>query len=221
MQALEDSIFSQLADDRLTAAMAVARAHMEVAGLAAYCNNALYGVRRSGTWDKLTKLVQGTYFGSSMRIQAGGTPELADYLGPEEAYPSRPGELIKAMDVFEASGQEAGTRFQLMYGLLSEFAHPVMRGNKAFFEVVSETPDGWFIRYRAEDPLDKEGAMMALEIVRDNMRIGYAAATLLDLATVVSDSAGNLSLKSPSARDITHVWTDILQLPAPPARHSE
>lgn len=109
MRALEVDMTAELLAGRMVSAMAVARAHMEVAGLAAYGCNALYEAGRSGDFKPLEKLVLQTYFGSSMRIQVKGTPELDYYLRPEEVRPLRPGDLIKAMDAFRASGDLPGT----------------------------------------------------------------------------------------------------------------
>jgi hypothetical protein len=211
MRALEDGTTAELAAGRLTSAMAIARAHMEVAGLAAYCCRRLYDAGKTGNFESLIKLVQDTYFGSSMRIQVKGTPDLDDYIGPEEGRPLRPGELIKAMDEFRASGDKPGTLSQLTYGLLSEFAHPVMRASSTFAEVLTEHEAGWYIRYREEDRLTEASARMGLEILLNNMRVGHGAAALLNLASVIGNGAGGFALRGPSPGQVSAVWTDILQ----------
>ncbi|HVL90275.1 MAG TPA: hypothetical protein VM841_08585, partial [Actinomycetota bacterium] len=212
MRALEDGTTAELSAGRLTPAMAVARAHMEVAGLAAFCCRKLYDAGRTRDFTRLMKLLKDTYFGSSMRIQVKGTPELNEYLRPEEGRPLGTGELIKAMDDFRASGDEPGTRCQMTYGLLSEFAHPAMRASSTFAEVLSEHETGWYIQYREEDRLGEQSARMALEILLDNMRIGHGSAALLNLAGVVQKGATFL-LRTPSPDEVGDVYEHLLQQP--------
>lgn len=212
MRALEDGATAELAAERLTSAMAVARAHMEVAGLAAYCCRATYDAGRNGDFVPLEKLILQTYFGSSMRIQAKGTPELGDYLRPEEVRPLRVGELIKSMDAFRSAGDAPSTLRQMTYGLLSEFAHPAMRGTATFAEVVSEEIDGWYIQYHEKERLDEASARMALEILLENMRIGHATSALLNLAEVI-DVGGAYRLQAPSQSEAQNVYLNLLQQP--------
>jgi hypothetical protein len=206
LRGLEATILSELATGRATAGMIVARAHMEVAGLAAYCSEVLLSAGRDGKWDRLAKVVQQVYFGSSMRIQAKGTPPLERFL-LEEVCPIRPGELIKAMDRF--AGHD-GTRYQMIYGLLSDYAHPVT--SRAFFDVLSEDEAGWFLKYRSEDPLDDLSAHMALDIILGNMRIGYACASLVACSAVLVRPGGGFVLRTPTEEQAGEIWRRFLDL---------
>lgn len=219
MVGLEDAIIDELLHDRLTAAMVVSRAHMEVAGLAAYCLERLFGAAKSGDWEGLLPLVQKTYFGTSMRIQAGGTPALEALILEEEGYPLKPGDLVKALDRYAAGDGSVGTYYQVTYGFLSEFAHPVMRGNRAFSEVVSSTPDGWYIRYRTEEPVDEGSAKMALEILVASMRVGHSCAALLDCSSFVARRR-SWRFEGPSETEVHRIWTDLLQRELPQAGYS-
>lgn len=213
MRALEVGTAAELAAGRMISAMATARAHMEVAGLAAYCCRALYSCGRTGDFTPIEKLIVQTYFGSNMRIQVKGTPALEPHLRPEEVRPFRIGDLIKAMDEFRAAGDEPGTLCQLTYGLLSEYAHPVMRATSASFtDVLTETQDGWEIRYHEEHRLDAGEAQMALEILLDNMRIGHASAALLHRADVTG-GGGPLRLRTPSPDEVHDIYVHLLQQP--------
>jgi hypothetical protein len=212
LASLEDGFFSELFNDRLVSAMVIARAHMEVAGLAAYALNALFGAARTGDWMRLTQIVQKTYFGSSMSIQAKGTPELQDYL-LEEVCPMRPGNLVKAMDRFAVPDDPSYTRYQLVYGLMSEFAHPVMSGTKDFAEIVQEDFEGWFIRYRGQALLTDDSVKMACELVLGNMRVAYACCAMLRVSEVIPGPSYNFVLHGPSKSQIAEIWTDILDQP--------
>jgi hypothetical protein len=213
MRALEDGMTTELVAGRPTSAMAVARAHMEVAGLAAYCCRALYDVSKSGDFTSLEKVILQTYFGSSMRIQVKGTPELDVHLRPEEVRPLRVGDLIKSMDAFLAAGDQPGTQCQLTYGLLSEYAHPAMRATSTFSEVLSENADGWYIRYHEEDRLDDASAEMALTILLDNMRIGHASSALLNLANVIKFE-DSYRVQTPAPTEVHDVFVNLLQQPS-------
>lgn len=211
MRALEVGMVAELAAGRMISAMATARAHMEVAGLAAHCCRALYNSGRSGDFASVEKLIARTYFGSSMRIQVKGTPGLDAYLRPEEVRPLRIGDLIKSMDDFRAAGEEPGTWSQLTYGLLSEYAHPAMRATSASFtDVLAEDSDGWQLRYHEENRLDSAEAQMALEILLDNMRIGHASAALLDRAEVM-EAGGSLRLRTPTPDEVHDIYVNLLQ----------
>lgn len=209
MQALEDAVLTELLAEHLTASIILVRAHMEVAGLATYCCEQLFNAARKEDWQSLLKAMHQTNFGTSMRIQADGRPRVDQMISETEIRPLRPGDLIKAMDRF-ANHEKINDRFQPVYGLLSEMAHPVMRGNRLFRDVLEETRDGWRIRYRPEQGLDMRGARMALEALLANMRIGYANAALLDAADVRPDD-GRFTLDPPSEAAVETVWVHLLQ----------
>jgi hypothetical protein len=210
LASLEDALFNELENDRLTATMVLTRAHMEVAGLAAYSSNALFSTARSGEWDKLTKLVQQTYFGSSMRIQAKGTPSLNEIL-LEESYPIKPSDLIKAMDKFDRPDDPKYTHYQVKYGLLSEFTHPAMRATRHFASVKNSNSDGWLIQYHDQESFDEDSIEMACDILLNNMRIGYACCNLLRLARIESTQDGEYVFYGPSEIQLKEIWKDILQ----------
>lgn len=206
LRGLETAVLSELAADRLTAAMTLERAHMEVAGLAAYSADVLFAAGCDGAWDRLAKVVQQVYFGSSMRVQTKNTPALENFL-LEEVCPLRPGEFIKAMDRFAAPDS---TRYQMIYGLLSDYAHPVT--SRSFFDVLSEDLGGWLLNYRREDGLDDSSAHMALDVLLGNMRVGYACASLLALALVLADGHGGFTLRTGSERETGEIWVRFLDL---------
>lgn len=211
MRALETGVVAELLGGRMISSMAVARAHMEVAGLAAHCVHTLYEAARTEDFAPLRTLMLQTYFGSNMRIQVKGTPELDEYLRPEEVRPLRIGGLIKAMDEFRSFGEDPGTFSQLTYGLLSEFAHPSMRATSSTFaDVLAELPGGWSIRYHEEDRLDENSARMALEILRDNMRVGHGCAELLRCARLETDG-DEVRLVPPTAAEGEHIYLNLLQ----------
>src|SRR3954471_3895465 len=174
MQDLEDAIASELVDGRFTSSSILLRAHMEVAGLAAYVVNRLQdAAEQPEGWQKLAPAIQRVYFGSSMFVQSRGTPDVANIIGMGEVYPVSPTDYIKAIDRFASPGKTPGKRFQLTYGLLSESAHPAMRGSKPFCEVLAHRHFAWLLRYHAEESPNAKAIRMVFEILRDSMRMGY------------------------------------------------
>jgi hypothetical protein len=210
LASLEEAIFLDLTRDYLTAAMVLARSHMEVAGLAAYGAQILFASARKSEWDRLIKVIQQTYFGSSTRIQEKGTPELGDHL-LAEVYPFRPTDLIKAMDRFAKPDDPNYTHYQLMYGLLSEYSHPAMGATKHFAQMVSNEFEGWHLRYDRKEVLEKESMRMACEIVLNNMRVGHACCALLRSTSIRVNTKGKWKFQSPSETEVGRIWRQILQ----------
>lgn len=176
MRLTERGIFSELEERRLLPAMVLARAHMEAAAQAAYCEQLLVDTARSGAWDDISEAVLRTMLGTSLRIAAKREPRVEEFITPPEHLPLEIGDTIKALDRFAAAGAAPGRHSQVVYSFLCEFAHPTLRGIRTFFESTDSDLGGWTIRYRtdgAEAVLEAEFGM-ALEIVLQNMRYGYA-----------------------------------------------
>jgi len=66
--------------------------------------------------------------------------------------------------------------------------------------------------YHRRRPLDRASAHMALEILLANMRIGYACASLLDLAIVLPDGAGGFRLRTATPEQTGEIWLRFLDL---------
>ncbi len=212
MQDLEDGIASELVAERLTSSLILLRAHMEVAGLAAYAANRLWdAAEQPDGWQKLAPAIQKVYFGSSMFIQSRGIPDIRKVIGMGEVYPVGPTDYIKAMDRFAAPGKSPGKRFQATYGLLSESAHPAMRGSKPFSEVLAHRQFAWLIRYHAEETPNPKAVRMVFEILRDSMRIGCGASALLRIAEVGVHEDGALGLKRPTPRELARVFRSFIK----------
>src|SRR5262249_45387726 len=147
---MERGIFSELQAQRILPAMVLARAHMEAAAQAAYCEQALVDTANSGSWDEISETVLRTMLGTSLRIAAKLDTRVDDFITPTEHVPLQIGETIKALDRFVAAGQEPGRHSQVMYSFLCEFAHPTLRSVKTFYDA-ADLPGGWTVRYRAGD----------------------------------------------------------------------
>lgn len=213
LRSLERGIFSELRAHRVPSAMVLARAHMEAAAQAAYCEQMLVDTAKSGAWDNIRETVLRTMFGTSLRIAAKRDPRVERLIGPTEHLPLEIGETIKALDRFVAAGQEPGRHSQIMYSFLCEFAHPTLRGIKTFFDSAS-SDGGWTIEYRTGDAstLLEAELIMALETILENMRYGYAASELLRRSRV-HGVYPRLALEPPSRTDLRFVWLVILQRP--------
>jgi len=194
--------------------MVLARAHMEAAAQAAYCEQALVDTAKSGSWDAISETVLRTMHGTSLRIAAKRDPRVGEFIAPTEHLPLEIGETIKALDRFVAAGQEPGRHSQVKYSFLCEFAHPTLRGVRTYFDA-AELADGWTIQYREGDPttvLEAEYSMV-LETVLENMRFGYAASELLRRSRI-EGVYPHLELRPPARADLRYVWLQLLQRPA-------
>ncbi|HAM56083.1 MAG TPA: hypothetical protein DCQ64_12030 [Candidatus Rokubacteria bacterium] len=214
MRSTERAIFSELKVHRLLPAMTLARAHMEAAAQAAYCEQLLVDTAKTGAWDDIGEAVLRTMLGTSLRIAAKREPRVDEFINPTEHFPLEIGETIKALDRFAAAGEAPGRHSQVMYSFLCEFAHPALRGVKTFFESTDSDLGGWTIRYRTDgsETVSEAEFRMALEIVLENMRYGYACSELLRRSRV-GGVYPYLELTPPSRTDLRYVWLQLLQRP--------
>jgi hypothetical protein len=214
LRSMERGIFSELQTHRVLSSMVLARAHMEAAAQAAYCEQALVDTANSGSWDGISETVLRTMLGTSLRIAAKRDARIDELITPTEHFPLEIGETIKALDRFVAAGEVPGRHSQLMYSFLCEFAHPTLRGIRTFFDS-TDSDGGWTIQYRAGDATTVLEAefVMVLETVLENMRYGYAASELLRRSRI-DGVYPHLELKPPSRADLRYVWLRLLQRPA-------
>jgi hypothetical protein len=214
LRSMERGIFSELQAHRVLSAMVLARAHMEAAAQAAYCEQALVDAANSGSWEDISETVLRTMLGTSLRIAAKRDARVDDFITPPEHVPLEIGETIKALDRFIAAGQEPGRHSQVMYSFLCEFAHPTLRSVKTFFDA-TDLAGGWTIRYRADDATTviEPEFVMALETVLENMRYGYAASDLLRRSRI-EGTYPHFEPIPPSRADLRYVWSQLLQRPA-------
>jgi len=216
LRSMERGIFSELQAQRVLSAMVLARAHMEAAAQAAYCEQALVDTANSGSWDDISETVLRTMLGTSLRIAAKRDARVDEFITPTEHVPLEIGETIKALDRFVAAGQVPGRHSQVMYSFLCEFAHPTLRGIRTFFDS-TDSDGGWTIRYRAGDTTTVLEAefVMVLETVLENMRYGYAASDLLRRSRM-DGVYPHLEFRPPSRADLRYVWLQLLQRSAEP-----
>jgi len=214
LRSIERGIFSELQAHRVLSAMVLARAHMEAAAQAAYCEQALVDTANSGSWDDISETVLRTMHGTSLRIAAKRDGRVDEFIAPTEHLPLEIGETIKALDRFVAAGQVPGRHSQVKYSFLCDFAHPTLRGIRTFFDS-ADSAGGWMIQYRAGDATTVLEAefFMVLETALENMRYGYAASELLRRSRI-DGVYPHLELEPPSRGDLRYVWRHLLQRPA-------
>lgn len=209
---IEEGIVSELGAGRLLGSMVLARAHMESAAQAAYCEELLVDAANAGAWDRLDDIVLRTMLGTSLRIAAKRAPQVEEFISPGEHFPLEMiGETIKALDRF-AAGQTPGHHSQVLYSFLCEFAHPTLRGSKGFFEATDRGCEGWTIRYDSDgrELFDEKNIGMVLEILLENMRLGYACSELLRRSRVFGNPPA-FQLVPPSPEDGRYIWSQLLQ----------
>ncbi|MBW1796453.1 MAG: hypothetical protein JRJ38_18885 [Deltaproteobacteria bacterium] len=211
MGALESAILSELAEGRGLASMVMIRSHMEVAGLAALCQDTLIRSVCTRDLQPLKVLIPKTLFGTSMTRIAKKDEATQEMLLMSEWDTITIASAINAMDKFSGQGQEK-MRSRRFYSLLCEFTHPNYRGVKDFARVLHEDENGWIVKYEDTEKIEDTHVDMALQMLSDNMRIGYAASELLRLARF-HGSADGFDYASASESELERIWSRIIQSP--------
>jgi hypothetical protein len=227
MRALEDSIFSELADRRVLGAMLLVRAHLETAGLVALCQRTVVRAMQSRKFKRLCELIPQCLFGSGLALHAkqAGSPAVVGRL-VAEGNPFRVGWGIEALDqLYKELHQQESSKgtYGHYYALLSEFAHPTQRTNRLFVqEEATPLTDGhsagWSLSYRRKEGDWAENASIALSILIASMRAGYGYGELLR-ATPFAVEDGEICC-SLSEREFARIWTLFFTEPSTGDNHS-
>jgi hypothetical protein len=207
----EAGFLSELSSGRFLTAMTIARAHMEVAALAAFAERALLKASETGNWDDLKPIVHQMLFGTSFRFEKGLT-ELQEELPLVSTEPVRPKLLLEAMDEFlNPEGGRASLSRQA-YALLCEYAHPNTGGAKAFDSVDEEEDgSGWHHHYQREEKVLPRDVAVAAGILLTSMKVGYANALLL-VTGEIEEAEGGIRFRRPSGDLGDAIWHGILQV---------
>ncbi len=208
MLSLEPPILESLASGSLTPAMVLLRSHAETAGLA--CLSLL--TLREGAQDQLVDLMQRTLFGSALARGWKAFQDLADLLPESESQPPTAKALMNALDAFVTPGGDGNGRYRAAYGLLCEYAHPNSRGMLGFARSVEEGP-GWRIQYSAAEDVRRDGSAMALGLLLEMMRLGYAGSELLRHGTV-QEVGGGFSITPPPPSQLRRILQRLMLLEA-------
>lgn len=211
MGALEPAVLSELAEGRVLASMVMIRSHMEIAGLAALCEVTLIQAVHTRDIEPLRILIPKTLFGTSLARDAKKDQLWQDILLMSEQEGITICSAIEAMDNFTSPDKD-WVRYRRFYAILCDYAHPNYRGVKGFVQLLREDKEGWVVKYKDTEEIEDAHVNIALQMLSDNMRIGYAASELLRLARFPG-SVTELDYVSASEEEIERIWTRIVQLP--------
>ena len=73
---------------------------------------------------------------------------------------------------------------RVLYAVLSDYAHPAIRGVRHLFDPVTEDDSGWTIAYTADERAKPVEADLILKSLLTSMRFGHGAALLMRLGTI-------------------------------------
>src|SRR5262245_61326011 len=76
------------------------------------------------------------------------------------------------------------TRLRVLYAVLSDYAHPAIRGVRHVFNAVTEDDAGWTIAYTSDERAKPTEADLILKSLLTSMRFGHGAAILMRLGTL-------------------------------------
>lgn len=118
---------------------------------------------------------------------------------------------IDALDRFsEVATEQEGASLRILYAVLSDYAHPSIRGVRHLFEPTSETPNEWIIQYTRNERAVASEVELILRILLHSMRLGHGAALLMCLGTIEEIDEGLRYIK-PDSRVGMAVWQHIMQ----------
>ena len=213
MRCLEGGIFEEMANSRLLCAMAIVRAHMECAALAAFCEMALVDAAREKKWERLKEPIFSTLFGTFLLTSEMRVPKFEGTLLQGATTPIEIARAIEAMDRFVAASPASPQRYRQNYSFLSEYVQPTMRSNRCFVDIVEQTAEGWILRYNSDEKVTESDLLIGLEMVLDNMRVGYSCLEMLRRSKMVADEDNEGRLTPPTRKDLEQIWKDFLQRP--------
>jgi hypothetical protein len=209
MEHLEDATLRSLAHSEVLAAATLARAHMEAAAWATYANEELLTIAEASSWDRLTKLVPKMLYGTALAKEAKHLPE--DAVDPLRLEPTSVMNAIDALDRFcEVATGQPGANLRILYAVLSDYAHPTIRGVRHLFEPTSETPNEWLIQYSRNEHAVAGEVELILRILLLSMRLGHGAALLMRLGTIEESDEGLRYIKPDSGVGMG-VWQHIMR----------
>jgi hypothetical protein len=208
MELLEDTILRSLAHSEVIVPAMLTRAHIEAAAWAAYAHEELVKATDTGSWVKLRSFVPKTLFGTAIAKEAKHLPE--DAQDPLWLEVSSVMNAIDALDRFFNVVRTDDTRtIRLLYAVLSDYAHPAIRGVRHLFEPIAETPDAWTIAYSFNERATSGEAELILSSLLMSMRLGHGVSLLMRLGTIEETETGLRYLK-PDPRDAMAVWQHVM-----------
>jgi hypothetical protein len=208
MELLEDAILRSLAHSEVIAPATLTRAHIEAAAWAVYANEQLVKVAETASWRKLQSLVPKMLYGTAVAREAKHLPaEARDPLWLEATSVMN---AIDALDGFfgVATGNQGAT-LRVLYAVLSDYAHPAIRGVRHLFEPTAETPDRWTVAYVCDERATEPEAELILKSLLTSMRLGHGASLLMRLGTIEETETGIRYVK-PDSGDAMAVWQHIM-----------
>lgn len=208
MELLEDAILRSLAHSEVIAPATLTRSHIEAAAWAAYANEELLKAAETESWVKLKTLLPRTLYGTAVAREARHLPE--DARDPLWLEVTSVMTAIDALDrFFRVATADEMRSMRVLYALLSDYAHPAIRGVRHLFEPTSETADAWTIAYSCDERATAREAELILGSLLVSMRLGHGASLLMRLGTIEETEMGFRYLK-PDAQDAMTVWQHIM-----------
>jgi hypothetical protein len=208
MELLEDTILRSLAQSQVIVPAMLTRAHIEAAAWAAYAHEELVKASDTASWVKFRSFVPKTLFGTAIAKEAKHLPEEAQ--DPLWLEVSSVMNAIDALDRFLNVVRTDDTRtVRVLYALLSDYAHPAIRGVRHLFEPIAETLDAWTIGYSCNERATSGEADLILSSLLMSMRLGHGVSLLMRLGTIEETELGFRYLK-PDERDGMAVWQHVM-----------
>jgi len=213
MELLEDAVLRSLAHSEVITPATLARAHIEAAAWAAYAYEELLKVAETASWDRLKRLLPKMLYGTAIAREAKRLPP--DHRDPFWVEPTSVMNAVDALDrFFGVTTGLPGAPLRVLYAVLSDYAHPAIRGVRHLFDPTVETLEGWTIAYSCDERATAADADLILRSLLTSMRFGHGASLLMRLGTVEEDEA-DITYFKPDEADELEIKRNIIFGEAP------
>lgn len=205
MELLEDGVLRSLANSEVITSATLARAHIEAAAWAAFAYEELLKVGETASWSRLTRLLPKMLYGTAVAREAKRLPP--DERDPFWVEVTSVMNAVDALDRFFAVTTgltEAPLR--VLYAVLSDYAHPAIRGVRHLFDTVTAGDAGWTIAYTWSERAKPAEADLILKSLLTSMRFGHGAALLMRLGIIEETEADIKYLKPDPSLEMDVKW---------------
>lgn len=210
MEIYEDAVLEALSNDRFAVAATLVRCHLETSAWVAYGLEELTKAAENASWSRLETLIAKMLNGTAVARETEHMPDATvDLLWIE------PSSIMNAIDALDRYyGSCFGHRFRearVLYGVLSDYAHPTIFGIRHLLHAKEESSAGWMISYSSSEQPSEDDCGMILRTLLISMRLGHSAALMLRLGTIEDKDSGVTFIK-PSLADGACVWEQIISV---------
>ncbi|MBI4660693.1 MAG: hypothetical protein HY735_17795 [Verrucomicrobia bacterium] len=210
MEALERSIFSELANGSFYVPVVLIRSHLEIAGCAAYTNKVLMKFSETQDYASLGREILRTAYSSAV-AKHDPTVIKTRVMPGVFAEPRSVMNMIDALQsFFDIAVGSSVYDLRAQYACLCDFAHPAIRGTSSFVTLGGERGGGWERQYSSKESVEPSAIKALLTMLLWSMRCGYSNAAFIHCGRLIGEADG-FRYDKPSLQSCKDIWTVFMQ----------